>query len=121
MRVICLLSLLGFALSLYLSLTTYGCPADDCLTIHRTAYGRLFDMPVAWLGLFGYALIGLTAWKRREPALKILILLGLIIESRLVYAQVVVLQNICVWCMISAGLMVSLFVMVFVEIRNEAT
>lgn len=61
----------GLGVSLYLSMTAYdSCSGWLCREVHNSLYGRLFGIPVAWVGVaeFWDAQSIADYWEELEPA-----------------------------------------------------
>jgi len=74
----------------------------DCGIVNKTPYSLFRGIPVAMIGIVGYALIGVLAG--RFPVLTALAALGgLIFALRLTYFEWKVIQVWCIYCVISLG------------------
>ncbi|MGE5403584.1 MAG: vitamin K epoxide reductase family protein [Candidatus Saccharibacteria bacterium] len=108
--------------SLYIAITKYGC--EGCKSVHNTAWGHPFGVPVAFIGLLGYLAILAAVTIRRHKAAYIMACCGVVISGILVYAQALVLHQFCSFCLISAALMLAIWLVLFWmtsgwEHRNE--
>jgi uncharacterized membrane protein len=130
LRIIMLLALVGLADSLYLSYLHYlvagggGCPTQDlpgldCGVVLASAQATLLGIPVAWLGVLGFLLIGGLALDRflnldRERTLlnrRLLPLVGLggcAFGSWLTYAEAFIIHQWCPFCLLAFGLMLAM-------------
>lgn len=115
-----LLALLGLLDAGYLSLErllgdagAIVCPVGGgCVTVQSSAYATLLGVPVAFMGLAGYAALfalGLLSLSRDEIAgvsvtdlLLALASVGVLFSLYLSYLQVAVIGAICFWCVVSA-------------------
>jgi len=89
-------------------------PVGDCNAVQNSAYATLLGVPLGVLGFMGYGVIlGSWFWGRQQqlPYSKQmpLIIFGAALFSVLfsIYLTVVelfVLQAVCIWCLLSAGL-----------------
>jgi uncharacterized membrane protein/thiol-disulfide isomerase/thioredoxin len=91
-------------------------PVGDCNTVQQSEYARLFGvLPIGWLGLAGYAAMG-VAWAvnrlgdRRSSALAWLTLTGLalfgvLFSLYLTFLEPFVIGATCLWCLSSAAIM----------------
>jgi uncharacterized membrane protein len=91
-------------------------PVGDCNTVQQSEYARLFGvLPIGWLGLAGYAAIG-VAWAvnrlgdRRSSALAWLALtgmalVGVLFSIYLTFLEPFVIGAACIWCLSSAAIM----------------
>ena len=107
------LALGGAAIAAYLSYarltdTAIMCPTGGCATVRRSAYSELAGVPVAYLGVAGYAAIACTA--RRRLASTALVLAGAAFAGYLLYAQLVLIDAVCSWCLASDGVLALLLV-----------
>ena len=91
----------------------------DCNSVNNSSYAELYGIPVAYLGFLSYFIISVLATiviqKKREIFwITYLIfgitLVGLLFSGYLTYIELAVLDAICFYCVISAILMVILFV-----------
>ena len=135
---VALLSILGVADSSYLLwkrppstlLTISGggsafCLANGCDTVNQGDYAKVGGVPIAAFGLGAYlTLLGLSvlavALKGRHMvnAIGILSGVGVSVSAYLVYLQVGVIMAICSWCIVSALMMLSIFVVSIVWLRT---
>lgn len=113
-----LLSLLGLLDAAYLALerVTGGpiaCPiGGGCETVQGSAYALLFGVPVAFIGVAGYAfllvitLLALQTDTLGGISLDLLLLalasIALLAGIYFMYLQVAVIGAICFWCVIAA-------------------
>ena len=102
------LALLGAGIAAYLTYTRYSGGAPDrlagsggCETVQRSEYAKLAGIPVAVLGLLGYAALLVTALLRGRNAAAAgagIALVGAIFSAWLLYAQLALIDAICQWC-----------------------
>jgi len=101
----------GLAISGYLTAVHYadGTPvcaiAHGCATVQQSDYAALAGVPVALLGVAGYAAILLTLLRDGEAArtaTAFLALGGAGFSAWLTYVEVFELEAICIWCVGSA-------------------
>ena len=124
---IAVMALLGLLLSVYLTLYKLGvtgplmCGAgDSCERVQTGPYGDLFGIPVAAYGVAAYAVLLAVAmvgiqpqWLNRpEPSrwLAWLALPGVLFTAYLKFLEIFVIHAICRWCVVSAVLIVAIFV-----------
>jgi uncharacterized membrane protein len=110
----------GLAIAAYLTVVHYtgGSPvcaiAHGCAVVQKSQYAELAGVPVALLGLAGYAGILLTLVRDGEAARGATALLafgGFAFSAWLTYVEVVRLHAICIWCVTSAICMTVLAVL----------
>jgi uncharacterized membrane protein len=109
-----LLSLIGLGLSIYLSITHFdkqllacsGTGFIDCAKVTTSAQSRFLGIPVAFLGLGNYVVMtGLNtpwAWHSKHrwvhQARFVLAILSMCFVLWLIYAEVIIIGNICIYC-----------------------
>lgn len=121
------IALLGLLDSTYLSLSTLRGTSlicgefGDCDGVINSQYSRILGIPVAYLGFLYYATffflsLTLATFKRMALVffLFLLSIVGLGASLWFVFAQVVLLQSICVYCMISAATSTGLFLIALI-------
>jgi uncharacterized membrane protein len=125
-QAVALLALVGFFVALYLWFYKIGvignlqCGSGSCEYVQTSAYGSLFGVPVAFYGvvgyavLFGVALVGLQPRFLASPgptrAIAALSTGGVLFTLYLIYVELFVIQAICRWCMVSAGIIAAIAV-----------
>jgi uncharacterized membrane protein len=134
-----LLSLLGLLDAAYLALerVTGGpiaCPVGGgCETVQSSAYALLFGVPVAFIGVSGYAFLLVVALLSLQTdtlggipldaLLLALASIALLAGIYFMYLQVAVIGAICFWCAIAAVLDLLIWLAALVNwrlIRQEA-
>ncbi len=108
------LALAGLGLSIYLTIVELE-PAAlicsntgiiNCANVIHSPEGHIFGIPVAYFGLAFYvyliALLSPWAWRRTELFVQRLrlasIVVGMCFVLYLVYAELIEIKNICIWC-----------------------
>lgn len=123
--VLACLSLAGLGVSGYLTYSHYAdstivCAGlGQCDYVNSSDYAKLASIPVALLGMFAYgALLGAAvAWVRKPSddvwpvAFWGLALAGAGYAGYLTYVELAVLKAICIWCVVSAIMLVSTLVL----------
>jgi uncharacterized membrane protein len=116
----------------YVKLTNVemACAANsvfNCDVVQNSTYSRMFDIPIAWLGLATYIVIGaLLLVQNRIPFLReygILLLFGIVLfawvySMDLVYIQFFVLKALCMWCLMHEITFTILFILTTLRLRN---
>ncbi len=110
----------GLAVAAYLTYVHYAgvealCVAGGgCERVQSSPQAQLAGVPVAVLGLLGYAAI-LAACALRGEAARVFGALvavsGFAFSAYLTYAEVFVIEAICQWCVLSALLMTALAIL----------
>ena len=103
---IALLSLVGAGIAAYLVYTRYSgasifCSTGGCETVQNSKYAEVAGIPVAVLGLIGYAAILVTAAVPGPTPAAVGVAfaaIGVAFSAYLLYAQVVLIDAICQWC-----------------------
>ncbi|HEY0972716.1 MAG TPA: vitamin K epoxide reductase family protein [Gemmatimonadales bacterium] len=119
------LALAGFFISLYLTLFKLGvvgslsCAVGSCDTVNLSGWGTFLGLPVAAWGMGFYALTFAIAfagahdrWSGSRlvaPALVALTGWGIVFSAWLTWLELFVIHAICMWCVISAGIVAVMF------------
>ena len=110
-------ALAGLGIAGYLTAVHYGggepvCAiAHGCAVVQQSEYAELAGVPVALLGLIGYAGILVTLLRddyAARGATALLSLMGAGFSAWLTYVEVARLDAICIWCVGSAVCMLLL-------------
>jgi uncharacterized membrane protein len=119
-RALAVLALLGLAIAGYLTWVHYSdaealCTAGgDCEKVQESEYAELAGVPVAVIGLAGYAAILGSLALRGEAgrlATVALALIGFGFSGYLTWAEVFEIEAICQWCVGSAVVMTAIVVL----------
>ena len=129
-----LLSLVGAFVALYLALFKMGiigelsCTVGSCNTVQLSRWATFLGLPVATWGVGFYlltlalSLAGLQdRWAdSRGLSLTILALTawGVLFSGWLTYLELVVIDAICMWCVISAIIVLAMFVIAWMDWRE---
>lgn len=118
------LSLIGLADSLYLTVKHYthsdiNCSIfNGCDLVTTSTYSTILGAPVALLGIIFYGLIfAFVLMHSRLRSKKSLISLlsissiGFLMSMWFVYVQVFILEAICLYCVVSAGISTTIFIL----------
>jgi uncharacterized membrane protein len=105
---VAVLALVGAGIAAYLTYTRYAgesiyCVAGGggCETVQRSAYAKVAGVPVAVLGLAAYIALLATALVPGRTAAAVgagLAIAGAAFSAWLLYAQLVLIDAICQWC-----------------------
>jgi Predicted membrane protein len=131
--VIALLALVGALVALYLTLYKIGvigvltCNVGSCESVNTSRWAVFLGLPVAAWGLGIYlvimavALAGLHGAPSRSIAWVTTALSGwgVLFSGWLTYLELFVINAICMWCVISATLMLFIFLTSMVDLRRE--
>lgn len=121
------LALAGLGIAGYLTYTRYSgarivCATGGCETVQRSSYSTVAGVPVAVLGLAGYAFVFLTALGTSEPvrvAGATAALVGVLFAAWLVYAQLALIHAVCQWCVASDVVLALLAVAAVLRARER--
>jgi len=129
-----LLSLLGLFVSAYLYLYKIGrigtlaCGTGGCETVQTSEWSRFAGVEVALIGVVGYGLLLVVALVSLRPVLSelrwpaaLLTALaggGVLFTAYLTGLELFVIHAICRWCVGSATIIVTLFVLALLELRR---
>lgn len=129
------LALTGLLLSLYLWLWKIGalgvlaCGDGGCETVQMSEFAVVFGVPVAFFGVIGYAvLLAVAIWGLQERwlasplpsrALAIFAGIGVLFTGYLTYLEAFVIHAWCRWCLVSAAIIVALFMTSLVGLAGK--
>ena len=128
-----LLALVGVFVALYLTLFKIGvigvlsCNIGSCEAVNTSRWATFLGLPVAAWGLGTYivilvlALAGMQGVAPRLTAWLTALITGwgVLFSAWLTYLELFVIHAICMWCVISATLMLLLFVTSVFDLRQE--
>lgn len=120
------LTVAGTAVSAYLTVAHYGNPdllvcsdtgTVNCNAVTTSAQSELFGIPVALLGLVWFAGMAVlclpVAWRASSPRVHLARLAGSIAGMGfvlwLLYAELIIVRAICLWCTVAHVLAFALF------------
>jgi uncharacterized membrane protein len=128
------LSLIGFFVSAYLYLYKIGrigtlaCGTGGCETVQLSPWSRFAGVEVSLIGLVGYAGLLAVSLAALQPAvverpwparlLALLAGLGVGFTVYLTYLELFVIHAICRWCVGSAAIIISIFIVALLELRR---
>lgn len=128
-------SLVGLFIATYLWLYKIGvlgqlsCGVGSCETVNTSKWATLAGQPVAlwgvgfYLAMLTLAVIGTTEKfeddRRVALALAVMSGWGVLFSGWLTYLELAVIHAICVYCVVSALLVVALFVLSVAELRAK--
>ena len=119
------LALLGLAISIYLTYVHYAgiepvCSSiSNCERVQTSEYADLVGIPVAVLGIAGYAAI-LLSLRMRVEVTALLSYLALAFSAYLTWAEVFKIEAICQWCVASAVVMTALALVSVARVLRSA-
>jgi vitamin-K-epoxide reductase (warfarin-sensitive) len=107
--ILALIGLIASSLALREHYRTYGdAPCDindrwDCGIVNHSPYAVIHGVPVATIGIVGYLLLGVLAWKRAYKIMLALAIPALAFSLYLAHIEQHVLGVWCLYCAISLG------------------
>jgi uncharacterized membrane protein len=130
---VALLALVGVLVALYLTLYKIGvigvltCNIGSSETVNTSRWATFLGLPVAAWGLGTYivilvlALAGMQGVAPLRTAWLTALLTGwgVLFSAWLTYLELFVIHAICMWCVISATLMLLLFATSVIDLRGE--
>jgi uncharacterized membrane protein len=129
-QVAIVLALIGLGVAGYLTYVHYGgiepvCGlGGDCEKVQTSEWADLAGVPVALLGLIGYAAVLATLFVEREEALiagALIALVGFGFSAYLTYRELFSIDAICVWCVASAVIMTLLAIVMTARLLRAPT
>jgi len=131
---VALVALGGLFVALYLTLYKLGyigtlvCAVGSCEKVQTSKWARLFNVPVAvwgvlyYVAVLGVSLAGLTnalsESRRVSLVLSWMTGFGVLFSAWLTYLELFVIDAICQWCVVSAILAATLFVLSLLDLRD---
>jgi len=133
-QAIVLLALVGLLVATYLWLYKIGvlgelqCGTGDCEYVQTSRYAEVFGIPVAFYGVVGYVGLFALGLMRLQPrfatdrrvgaGLAALATVGFAFTLYLTAIELFVLHAICRWCMASAAIMTTVWLLSIAELRG---
>ena len=132
--IVAALALAGIFISLYLTLYKLGvigeltCSIGSCETVNTSKWSTRLHLPVAAWGLLFYAevfvisLVGTMPRFENEPLVSILLVadagIGVLFSAWLTYLELAVIHAICIWCVTSAGIVLTILLVGIADLRE---
>lgn len=121
------ISVFGFCLSVYLYISHLSSSFFffffDCLKVNSSSYAQIKGIPISVLGMFYYmSLLLLTFLNRKmfvERLIKLLLVSGMLFSTYLTYLEVFKIKAICVWCVVSFGLIILGNIIIFLNPKKK--
>jgi uncharacterized membrane protein len=135
-KIILVLSVLGIAVSIYLSWTYLSgshivCTTHGCDAVRSSSYSKLFGIPMPIFGILFYLAIGFLALisqigeKTFTIGVKRLIIVvstfGFLYSVYLTSLEAFVIKAYCDWCLVSAGISTLIFIIALRSAFYEKT
>ena len=93
----------------------------DCGIVNHSPYATLHGIPVAVIGIAGYLLLGILAFKRAYPWMLPLVTIALVFAVHLADIEAFVLGVWCIYCAISLGVITLTTVVVIGKVIADST
>jgi uncharacterized membrane protein len=122
------LAVAGLGVAGYLTYARYAhvqlvCSTGGCETVQHSRYAVVAGIPVAVLGLVGYAVLLVTAALPQAWAAAVgagAALTGLAFAVYLLIVQVAVIDAICQWCVASDVILTAIAVLAVLRLRHTS-
>ena len=75
----------------------------DCGIVNHSPFAMIWGIPVAVIGIAGYLLLGILAWRRAYPWMLAPLAFALAFSFHLAHIEASVLGVWCIYCAISLG------------------
>ena len=128
------LAIFGMLVSIYM--TIYKISANDnmclgsgdCSTVNASRYSEVYGIPVALIGVLGYAaIIGIYWLERRNEFFKTngsmilfgISLIGFFFTLWLVYVEIALIKALCPFCLASQITMTIIFILSIIRVVRE--
>jgi len=117
--ILVLLGIIVSALALREHYRTYGdAPCDinahwDCGVVNHSPYAMFYGVPVAVIGIGGYLLLGLLAFRRAYSWMLPFVTIALVFAVHLADIENYVLGVWCLYCVISLGIIFVMTLLTF--------
>lgn len=132
------LALLGLAVATYMTIykwtdnNTMCLGSGDCSTVNASKYSEVKGIPVALIGVLGYAaILGTLVFEKRASFLKeffaenasLLVfgfaLTGFLFTLWLIYAEIFLIKALCPFCLASQAVMTIIFILSIIRLVRQ--
>jgi len=133
-QAIVVLALVGLLVATYLWLYKIGvigvlqCGTGSCEAVQTSRYAVVFGVPVAFVGVAGYAVLFVVGVVGLQPAFvadrRVMLLLAALATAGFAFTlyltsiELFVLHAICRWCVVSAAIMTAIWVVAVTCLRR---
>lgn len=114
----------GFALREHYRTDASPCSINerwDCGTVNHSPYALVFGIPVAVIGMGGYLLLGLLAFRKAYAWMLPLVMIALAFAIHLADIEMYILGVWCIYCVISLGVISLLTLLVLGTVIAKLT
>jgi vitamin-K-epoxide reductase (warfarin-sensitive) len=91
----------------------------DCGTVNKSPFAMVWNVPVAAIGIAGYLVLGVLAWRRSYARLIDLTLMATGFSVYLAHIENSVLGVWCIYCVISLGIISLMSLLVVVTVLGQ--
>jgi uncharacterized membrane protein len=132
--IVAALALAGIFISLYLTLYKLNvigelsCSIGSCETVNLSRWSTFLGLPVAAWGLLFYldvfviGVLGTTVRFENEPVISIVLVaqaaIGVLFSAWLTYLELAVIHAICIWCVTSAVIVLTILLVSVADLRE---
>ncbi|MGA6984556.1 MAG: vitamin K epoxide reductase family protein [Terriglobales bacterium] len=92
----------------------------DCGIVNHSPYAMLFGVPVAVIGIAGYLLLGVLAFRKAYPWMLPLVTVAFAFAVHLADVESMVLGVWCIYCVISLGLITLMTLLVIGKVIADS-
>jgi vitamin-K-epoxide reductase (warfarin-sensitive) len=123
--VLALLGIVVSALALREHYRTEASPCSinerwDCGIVNKSPYAMVGGVPVAVIGMAGYLLLGVLAFRRAYSWMLPFVMFGLLFAAHLADIESLVLGVWCIYCVISLGIITLLTLLVMGKVIADS-
>ena len=131
---IAVLSLVGILIALYLTLYKIGvigdltCTVGSCETVNTSRWATFLGLPVAawgigaYVALFALSMAGTADRYAGSQTISVLLVAiaawSVLFSAWLTYLELFVIHAICIWCVVSAVLLVVILVVAGIDLKR---
>ncbi|NWG35604.1 MAG: vitamin K epoxide reductase family protein [Chloroflexi bacterium] len=128
------LALLGLLVSIYMTIykittnESMCLGSGDCSTVNASRYSEINGVPVALIGVIGYAVIlGIHGLERRNEFFEQngsmmlfgVSLIGFLFTLWLIYVEIAILKALCPFCVASQIVMTAIFIVSIIRVIRQ--
>jgi vitamin-K-epoxide reductase (warfarin-sensitive) len=123
--VLALLGIVVSALALREHYRTEASPCSinerwDCGIVNKSPYAMVGGVPVAVIGMAGYLLLGVLAFRKAYPWMLPFVTFGLLFAVHLADIESLLLEVWCIYCVISLGIITLLTLLVMGKVIADS-
>jgi vitamin-K-epoxide reductase (warfarin-sensitive) len=92
----------------------------DCGIVNKSPYAVMDGVPVADIGIAGYLLLGILAWKRAYRTMLALAIAAVAFSLYLAHIEATILGVWCIYCVISLGIISLMTLLLLITVISRA-